>query len=327
LAGEAWTPPRGPSATATLDTPSRTAVEQTLSNKTKGISFAAYAALVDLFPTQQPALRRADGHPRVCHRRLRHLHGGRRRHHRRPGGAGDAGQRDGSNQAGNYADSCVPACYQPVNTPDTISDPNRWQPLRLPNGTVQTFATPHWANVAPFALTSASQFRPDHGPAIAVVKGKPNSDYLKEVDQQLYYSAGLTDTQKVIAQYWEDLPGTETPPGHWCLFAQWLSRRDHHSLDDDAKLFFALGNALLDASITAWDAKRTWDSVRPVTAVHCLKQGQLVQAWGGPYQGTRTIRGEGGIHFDDGDFEARKAGHAPRHTRLPGGQEAIVRLP
>jgi hypothetical protein len=186
----------------------------------------------------------------------------------------------------------VPACYQPVNTPDAIIDPNRWQPLRLPNGTVQAFATPHWRNVTPFALTSAAQFRPDHGPAMAVVKTKPNSDYLKQVDLQLRYSAGLTDTQKVIAQYWEDLPGSETPPGHWCLFAQWVSRRDRHSLDTDAKLFFALANAVLDASITAWDAKRQWDSVRPITAVRWLKQGQLVQAWGGPYQGTRTIRGE-----------------------------------
>jgi Domain of unknown function (DUF6851) len=45
---------------------------------------------------------------------------------------------DGSNQANNYADSCVPACYQPVNTADVLSDPDHWQPLRLPNGTVQS---------------------------------------------------------------------------------------------------------------------------------------------------------------------------------------------
>ena len=32
--------------------------------------------------------------------------------------------------------------------------------------------------------------------------------------------------------------------------------------------------------------------MRPITAVRWLKQGQLIQAWGGPYQGTKTIRGE-----------------------------------
>jgi len=267
--------------------------ERTQANKEKAVSFAAYAALVDLFPTQtqQEAFTKQMGS-------LGYASDGSDASTAAWVGATaaqkvlDFRHADGSNQAGSYVDSCVPACYQPVNTPDAIVDANHWQPLRLPNGNVQSFATPHWANVMPFALTSASQFRPDHGPQMSVVKGKPNSDFLKQVDLQLKYSAGLTDTQKVIAQYWEDLPGTETPPGHWCVFAQWVSRRDHNSLDTDAKLFFALTNALLDASITAWDAKRQWDSVRPITAVHWLKQGQLIQAWGGPYQGTRTIRGE-----------------------------------
>jgi hypothetical protein len=156
--------------------------------------------------------------------------------------------------------------------------------------------------VGPFALTSADQFRPDHGPAVTVLKGKPSDAFRKEVDQQLTYSAGLTDTQKVIAEYWEDPPGSETPPGHWNLFAQWVSRRDHHGLDTDAKVFMALNNALLDAGITAWDAKRQWNSVRPITAVRWLKQGQLIQAWGGPYQGTKTIRGEDWLPYQRANF-------------------------
>jgi hypothetical protein len=267
--------------------------ERTQANKEKAISFAAYAALVDLFPAQlqQDAFA-------AQMRSLGYATDGSDTSTAATVGATAAQEvlkfrhNDGSNQAGKYADSCVPACYVPVNTPDTINDPNHWQPLRLPNGNVQTFATPHWRNVTPFALTSASQFRPDHGPAMSVVKEKPNSDYLKQVDPQLKYSAGLTDTHKVIAQYWEDLPGTETLPGHWCVFAQWVSRRDYNTIDQDAKLFMVLTNALLDASITAWDAKRQWDSVRPITAVRWPKQGQLIQAWAGPYQGTKTIRGE-----------------------------------
>ena len=68
---------------------------------------------------------------------------------------------DGSNQAGDCADT---SGYMPVNTPDQIVDPTRWQPLRVPNGSggfvVQKSVTPHRGNVAPFALTSGSQFRP-----------------------------------------------------------------------------------------------------------------------------------------------------------------------
>jgi hypothetical protein len=60
----------------------------------------------------------------------------------------------------------------------------------------------------------------------------------------------------------------------------------------DAKLFFALTGALLDASIAAWDAKRAYGSVRPITAVRELYRGRTVLAWGGPGRGTRAVRGE-----------------------------------
>jgi membrane-associated phospholipid phosphatase len=58
------------------------------------------------------------------------------------------------------------------------------------------------------------------------------------------------------------------------------------------KLFFALSGALLDAGIACWDAKRFFDSVRPVTAVRFLFAGREVLAWGGPGLGPRRIRGE-----------------------------------
>lgn len=57
-------------------------------------------------------------------------------------------------------------------------------------------------------------------------------------------------------------------------------------------MLFALSNGLLDASIVAWDAKRHVDTVRPVTAVHFLTAGNMIRAWGGPYQGTVVMRGE-----------------------------------
>ena len=96
----------------------------------------------------------------------------------------------------------------------------------------------------------------------------------------------------MIAEYWADGPSSELPPGHWCLFGAFVSRRDHHTADDDAKMFFALSNGLLDASIVSWGAKREFDSVRPVTAVHFLKAGKMIRAWGGPFQGIVMMRGE-----------------------------------
>ena len=47
-------------------------------------------------------------------------------------------------------------------------------------------------------------------------------------------------------------------------------------------MFFAMTNAVFDASIACWDAKRTYDYVRPVTAVHVLFAGTPLEAWAGP---------------------------------------------
>jgi hypothetical protein len=99
----------------------------------------------------------------------------------------------------------------------------------------------------------------------------------------------LTDLHKVIAEYWADGPATETPPGHWNLHAQFVSRRDRHTMDEDVKMFFALGNALLDASIAVWESKVIYDYVRPVSVVRFTFAGARIDAWGGPFQGTRSI--------------------------------------
>ena len=194
---------------------------------------------------------------------------------------------DGSNQAGGYADT---SGYMPVNTPDRVNDVFHWQPLRVPDGNggsvVQKFLTPHWRGVTPFALASADQFLPP-GPT-RLTLGLLD----EEVNEAVVQSATLTDLQKVRVEYWADGPASETPPGHACLFAQAISRARGYSLDDHVALFFALANAELDASIAAWNAKRRWDYVRPITAVRTRKAGQLILAWGGPYRGTRLIRGE-----------------------------------
>jgi hypothetical protein len=271
----------------------RPAAERTAANKSQAVSFAAYRTLLDLFPATKAvfdALMTQFGYDASNTT----LDTGT------PAGVGNAAaaavldyrRRDGSNQSGDlhpgaYSDYTG---YQAVNTPSTIVDPNHWQPLFVSNSqggfTTQVYTTPQWGLVAPFALTSGSALRP--GPPAQY----PSAQYASQAADLILLSAGLTDVQKVTAEYFADGPTSEFPPGHWAIFAQFVSRRDGHTLDDDVRMFFALGNALLDAGVSAWDAKRFYDSVRPATAIHYLYAGQTIQAWGGPYQGTRTIRGE-----------------------------------
>ena len=98
----------------------------------------------------------------------------------------------------------------------------------------------------------------------------------------LSYSATLTPLQKAVAEYWADGPGNERPPGHWTLFATFISQRDGHDTGQDARMFLALTGAVMDASVSCWDAKRHYDAVRPASAVRFLLRGKTVHAWGGP---------------------------------------------
>lgn len=244
----------------------------------------------------------------------------------------DARADDGSNAANNYADATsdiYPELYTPVNSaePTAVNAPGgagfdamRWQPLRVPTGAKmdangwpmfdsadtnsyrdQAYLTPHWGAVRPFALTSGSQFRPPAPPKIG--SDEPYIDalgntmsndqaYHMQVDEILHLSANLTDEEKVIAEYWADGPRTETPPGHWNALAHGISYRDRHTIDDDVKLYFALNAALFDSSIAAWDAKRTYDCIRPISAIQHKYAGQMVEAWGGPDKGKQLIPGE-----------------------------------
>lgn len=253
------------------------------------VSLAAYRTLADLFPTQtatlfDPLLREfglsaaatadvttpAGLGVRCASLVLAMRHG------------------DGANQlglvgAGPYADYTG---YTPINSPEVLRDPNRWQPLRAADGTVQAFITPQWRLVTPFALTSPAQFRPGPPPLY------PDPQYAAEADAVRQLSADLTDRGKAIAEYWADGPNTETPPGHWSVLAHGISARDRHTLGQDIVMYFALGNALLDASIAVWDAKIAYDYVRPISAIRFLGAGTTIAAWGGPGQGTRLISGD-----------------------------------
>ncbi|MEK8050908.1 vanadium-dependent haloperoxidase [Ideonella sp. DXS22W] len=198
--------------------------------------------------------------------------------------------RDGANQLGDlapgaYADT---SGYQPVNTPTQLVDPTRWQPLYVLDAQgvwgVQKFLTPHWGQVRPFALGSGSSLRPEFNAA-----GGPTQ---AEMQQLIDYSAALDTSWKALVEFWAANPGTVSPPGQWLQIAEAVSNADNNTLADDVKLFFGVSQALLDAGIAAWDAKRAYDSARPVSAIPYYFRGQAIRAWAGVGLGTQWIRGE-----------------------------------
>jgi hypothetical protein len=212
----------------------------------------------------------------------------------------------------------------------SIEDPNRWQPLRYVDDrailVTPGFVGAQWQQVTTFALPPGS-LRSSTGPATF---GSP--EYVAQARALLDLSAGLTDEQKMIAEYWADGPHSELPPGHWDLFAQFVARRDHHGdgargIERDVKLFFALTNAIADAGCCAWDNKRAFDSVRPITAIRTLFEGELVRAWAGPYQGTRLIDGATWFPYQPTTFPTPPfAEYSSGHSNFSAAGAEILRL-
>jgi hypothetical protein len=300
----------------------RPEAQRTLENKKKAVSFAAYRALVDLFPTQAS----------IANQLMASLGYDPNDVSMNPDTASGIGNlaatavlgfrhHDGANQLGDinggspYSDYTG---YTPVNTWDNVVDPSRWQPLRLPTGlpapndfTIQVFATPHWTHVAPFALNKSSQFRPGPPEAYGTVR------FVQQSVDVLNLMTGLDDRKKMIVEYWGDNPPTALPPGHWVDFVQFVSNRDGYGIDDDARLFFLVANATFDAGIAVWDAKVFYDSVRPVTAIRFLFAGVPVLTWGGPFQGTKLIDGSTFHPFQ------RPTVNTPPFAEYPSGHSAF----
>ena len=181
--------------------------------------------------------------------------------------------------------------YRPVNPPDRIIDPDRWQPseFTLPDGKKVTpgFLPPHWYRVKPFALESSKQFRPSPPPMTTT-----DDDKLKqETDAVLKYNNSLTNEQKAVVEFMRDGPRSTAQSGHWLKFAQDVSRRDKNDLDRDVKLFFAITNTAMDAFISCWETKRYYDSSRPWTLIRHYYGGKKIIGWAGSDGGTKEMDG------------------------------------
>jgi hypothetical protein len=212
----------------------RPLAERTLANKERAISYAAYRALSDVLPVDtesvyKPLMKELGYDPNntstdietatgignvACAAVLEYRH------------------RDKSNQMGDLAQGAysdwseykvvnpsatVPARYVDVKT----LNPDHWQPLNYidasGNLVVQKFAAAQWCFVTPFAMKSGEELRKvvEPGPALY-----GTAEFQEQADELVAISAGLTDKQKMIAEYWLDGPKSEQPPGHWMLLAQ-----------------------------------------------------------------------------------------------------------
>ena len=99
------------------------------------------------------------------------------------------------------------------------------------------------------------------------------------------------DFARVMAEFWADGPKSETPPGHWFVIANGVAdnpatTRQLFGAGDpldplawDVHVYLALSGAVHDAAIAAWEQKRLYTALRPISTVRYLAQlGQSTEA-------------------------------------------------
>ncbi|UKN02903.1 vanadium-dependent haloperoxidase [Paracrocinitomix mangrovi] len=207
----------------------------------------------------------------------------------------DIRREDGSNQYAtvegsngiSYFDYTM---YKPVNPVDKNNDINRWQPKYFLDNNGNKYApgclTPHWQLVKPIGLDSASQFRPGPPPQVG------SEQLEKEVAEVVELQANLTPEEMALVEFMRDGPKSVQQAGHWLIFAQYISERDQHTLDEDVKMYFLNQIVAMDAFIASWDSKMHYDFARPYALVHHYYKGQKIKGWAGPEEGWIEMNGE-----------------------------------
>ncbi len=314
----------------------RPPAERTLANKEKAVAYAMHRALVEVYPEDASWLDdqlRADGLDPAdksvdpaTPAGVAHLATTALIEYRRHDGSNAYGDEPGSDGK-PYSDYTN---YKPLNPPgvngkpNDIPDPDHWQmlPFEIDGKTVHvSYLTPQWGKVKPFALERADQFRPGPPPKI----GSP--ELKKDVDELIAANANLSTQQKAIVEFMRDGPRSTGQSGHWLRFAADISRRDHQTLDQDVKLFFAVGNVVFDAFISCWDTKRAYDSSRPWTLVRHYYKGQTIQGYRGACKGSGPIAAEDWEPYSPRSFITPPfPGYSSGHATASGASARILEL-
>jgi RHS repeat-associated protein len=142
------------------------------------------------------------------------------------------------------------------------TEAGKWQP-DLPN--FGGALLPQWGSVKTFALQTGSQFRPNGAPSLT------SAEYTAAFNEVKNYgainSSSRSSEQTEVALFWADGSGTYTPSGHWNEIAATAASMAGKNLLENARVFAQLNLALADAGIAAWDAKYTYNTWRPITAI------------------------------------------------------------
>lgn len=142
------------------------------------------------------------------------------------------------------------------------TDPGDWRPTP-PAYSPGMFVW--WADVTPFALASANQFRPGPPPALDSVRYAADFNETRTIGAKV--SATRTMDQGMMANFWVGMPGTIMEVGRMNQVVQQAAVAHNLGLSESARLFALVNIAMTDAAIAGVECKYYYSAWRPVTAI------------------------------------------------------------
>ena len=159
------------------------------------------------------------------------------------------------------------------------SDESKWQPT--PPDYMDGIE-PSWMKIRPFALDSASQFRPLPPTAYSL---DPDSKWMQEANEVYTVFTGVDEKEsaerQAIAKFWDCNPYVShtvghlmfatkkiTPGGHWINIASIAARKADADFARTVETYALTSMAMYDAFISCWDEKYRSKLVRPETFIN-----------------------------------------------------------
>ena len=170
----------------------------------------------------------------------------------------------------NYAQTRTAEKY------NITAEAGRWVPT--PPAYAQALE-PNWNKIRPMVMDSTSQFIPPRPPAFDITNKE--SKFYKEVMAVKNAGDSLTDEQKHIADFWDDLGNRMiveghvmftakkfSPPGHWMNIVGIAAQKANADFSSTVYAYAKTAIAVFDAFIQCWDEKFRSNVVRPETVIN-----------------------------------------------------------
>lgn len=157
-----------------------------------------------------------------------------------------------------------------------LDSPGRWIPT--PPMYAQALE-PHWREIRTMVMDSSNQFMPPRPPVFDITN--KSSKFYQEALAVKNAGDSLTDEQKHIAEFWDDLGNRLnvsghimfmtkkfSPPGHWMNIVGIAAQKSKADFATTVYAYAKTAIAMFDAFIQCWDEKFRSNVVRPETAIN-----------------------------------------------------------